>query len=89
MIEGNDWDDNVEGDAVEGTVVCVGREEMLQAFNAMKTGNAHGPSEVSLELVTPSIVGIQMMAEICHRIIDAFGMPVEWALSVVVPIFML
>ena len=29
----NDWDHNVEGDAIEGPVVCVGREEVLQAFN--------------------------------------------------------
>ena len=26
MNEGNDWDHNVEGDTVEGTVVCVSRE---------------------------------------------------------------
>ena len=29
MNEENDWDRNVEGDAVEGPVVCVGREEVL------------------------------------------------------------
>ena len=27
------------------------------------------------------------MAEICQRVLDGFGMPVEWALSTVVPIF--
>ena len=26
------------------------------------------------------------MAEICQRVLDGFGMPVEWALSIVVPI---
>ena len=31
--EENDWDHNVEGDAVEGPVVCVSREEVLQALN--------------------------------------------------------
>ena len=29
------------------------------------------------------------MAEICQRVIDGFGMPVEWALIIVVPIFQL
>ena len=29
----NDWDCNVELDAVEGQVVCVNREEVLQALN--------------------------------------------------------
>ena len=29
MNEENDWDHNVAGDAVEGPVVCVRREEVL------------------------------------------------------------
>ena len=33
----NDWDYNVEGDAVVGLVFCVSREEVLQALNEMKT----------------------------------------------------
>ena len=48
MIEDNDWDNNVEGDAVEGPVVCVSRGEVLQAIIKMKTGKTPGPSEVSL-----------------------------------------
>ena len=48
----------------------------------------HGPSEVSLELIAASGgVGIQVMAEIYQNIQDRFGMPAEWALSIVVPIF--
>ena len=33
MNEENDWDHNVKGDAVEGPVVCLSREEVLQALN--------------------------------------------------------
>ena len=33
MSEENDWDHDVEGRAVEGTVVCVIREDVLQALN--------------------------------------------------------
>ena len=33
MNEENDWDHNVEVDAVEGPVVYVSREEVLQALN--------------------------------------------------------
>ena len=29
----NDWDHNVDDDAVESPVVCVSREEVLQALN--------------------------------------------------------
>ena len=38
MNEENDWAHDDEGDAVEGPVVCVGREEVLQALNEVKTG---------------------------------------------------
>ena len=41
--EENDWDHNVEGDAVEGPVVSGSREEVVHALNEMKTGKAPGP----------------------------------------------
>ena len=51
---------------------------MLQALNEMKTGAAPGPSEVSLELIAANGgVGIQVVAKICQKVIDGFGMPVE------------
>ena len=54
----------------------------------MTTGKAPGPSEVSLELIVASRgLGIQVMAEICWKVLDGFEMPAEWALCVVVPIF--
>ena len=74
----NDWDRNVEGDAVEGPVVCVSKEGVLQALNEMEAGKVPGPSNVSLELITASGgVGIQVMAEICQKVLDGFGIPVE------------
>ena len=54
----------------------------------MKTGKNPEPSEVSLELIAASGgVGIQVMAEICQKVLDGFEMPAEGALSIVVPIF--
>ena len=44
MNEENYWDYNVEGVAVEGPVVCISREEVLQALNEMKAGKTSGPS---------------------------------------------
>ena len=88
MKEENDWDHNMEGDGVVGPVVCVSREEALQAINEMKTEKDPGPSEVSLGLIAASGgVRIQVMAEICSNILDGFGMPAELALSIVAPIF--
>ena len=50
----------------------------------MKTGNAPGPSDVSLELTAASGgIGIQVIAEIYQRALDGFGMPAEWTLSIV------
>ena len=61
MNEENDWHHNIERDGV----VSVGRVEVLQALNEIKTGNAPGLSEVSLELIAAASwhVGIQVMAE--------------------------
>ena len=49
-----DCDHSVEGDAVRVPVVCVGREEVLQVLNEIKTGLAHEASYVSLELMVAS-----------------------------------
>ena len=63
--EENDLDDNVGGDAVEGPVFCVSKEEVVYALNKIKPGMACGPSNVSLELIAASReAGIQVMAEI-------------------------
>ena len=51
---------------------------MLQAMNEIKAGKGPGPSEVSIELIAACLgVGIDEMAEICHRVLDLFGMPIE------------
>ena len=52
--EENDWDHNGKGDAVEGPVVCVSREDVLQASYEMKTGKSPGSSDASLELIAAS-----------------------------------
>ena len=83
----NEMSMDVNRNAVEGPVICVSREEMLQAWNEMKTGKSLGPSEISLKLIAASGgVGNQLMAEICQAVLDGFGMPVEWTFSIVLPI---
>ena len=44
----------MEGDAVEGPVDCLSRDDVLHALNETKTGKYPGPSEVSLELIAAS-----------------------------------
>ena len=61
---------------------------MVQALNVMKTGKVPETPNVSLELIAASRgIGIQVMAEIGQKVQDGLEMPVEWALSIVVPIF--
>ena len=38
MNEENDWDHNVEGDEVEGPIDWLCRDEVVQVWNEMKTG---------------------------------------------------
>ena len=67
MNEVNEWDHNVEEDAVEYPICCVSREEVMQTLKEMKAEELPGPSKVSLELIAASSgVGIQVIAEICQ-----------------------
>ena len=44
----------------------------------MKTGKAPERSEVSLLLIAANGgVGIVMMADVCQKVLDGFGMPAE------------
>ena len=47
MDEENDWDHNAVGKAVEGQVVCVGREEVLQTLDENR--NSPRISKISLD----------------------------------------
>ena len=68
----------MEGGVVEGSTDCVSIDKMLQASNKTKTGKVHGPSDASLELfVISEEVGIRVTADLCHRVLDGFGMPAE------------
>ena len=54
----------------------------------METGKAHGLIDVSLEMISGCWEeGIQVMVELCHRVLHGFGMPAEWTLEIVVSIF--
>ena len=68
MNEESDWDHDVEGDAVEGAVCCVSRDEVVQVLSEMKSEKASQPSDVSLVLNAASNeVKIYVMVELCLR----------------------
>ena len=75
-------------DAVEGPTEMITRGEIVKAMGKMKSGKAAGPSKVSLEMITSSgVVEINVMMELCQQVLDGRGMPEEWKMSVVIPIF--
>ena len=88
MNEENEWDQNVQADLVEGPVERVSGEEVVKALRKMKAGKAAGPSELSVEMTAASEeIRTDVMVELSQSVLDGRGMPEEWALSVVVPIF--
>ena len=77
-----------EAELVEGPVERVSWKEVLKAIREMKAGKAAGPSEVSVEMIAASgEIGIGVMVELCQGVLDGRGMPDDWVLSDVVPIF--
>ena len=50
----NYMDYNVEGDAVESLMDSVGRDEVVQGLDEMKTIKSSSPSDVSLKLIAVS-----------------------------------
>ena len=60
----------------------------IKIYHFIKTGKAPGHSKASLELIAANMeAGIQMMVDLCLRLLDGLKVPAEWAISRVVPIF--
>ena len=60
----------------------------MKSLGKMKAGKAAGPSEVCVEMIAAS-EEIDVMVELCQSVLAGRGMPDEWALRVMVPIFKL
>ena len=64
------------------------REDIMETFKYLKIEKAPEPTEVYAEMIIASgDVGIRVLMEHCHRILDEKGMPEDWATSVAIPIF--
>ena len=88
MNEENDWDQMTKVDVVERPIEKVTRGEIVKAMEGIKRGKATGPSELSMEMITASgKIGIDVMTELCQGVLNGRGMPEDWALSVVLPLF--
>ena len=77
--EENEWNHMVETDVVEVLVEKVARNDIVETMDKMKSGKATGPSEVCVEMIVASDeIGVQVMMELCQRVLDGRGMPDEW-----------
>ena len=64
------------------------REEIIEASKYLKIGKALGSTKVYAQKILASgDVGIKVLMELCHRILDGKRMPEDWATSVAIPIF--
>ena len=50
-------------------------------------GKAREPLGVNTMTVESSETGIYMIMKLCQRVLDGGGMPDEWRISVIVPVF--
>jgi hypothetical protein len=88
MNEENEWDGEVEADVVQGPIERVTAGEVMRAIKAMKLGKASGVTEVVAEHVVASgKIGVEVMAEICNRVLAGESMPEDWRDSVLVPLY--
>ena len=73
---------------MEGPIENVTCKEMAISIKVMKPGKVAGPSEVCAEMISASgEVGVGVMVELCQRVLNGKGMPDEWQISVLLPIF--
>ena len=79
MNEDNEWDQLADADTVEGPIERVTREEIMEAFKHLMIEKAPGPTEIYAKMILASVdVGIRVLMELYHRILDGNGMPEDW-----------
>ena len=88
MNEENELDQIADADAVDGPIERVMRDEIMEKFKYLTIGKVPGPTEAYTEMILASgDVGITVVIELCHRILDRKGLPDDWSTSVVITIF--
>ena len=85
MNEENELDQIADAD---GLIERVMRDEIMEEFKYLTIGKVPVPTEAYTEMILASgDVGITVLIELCHRILDRKGLPDDWSTSVVIPIF--
>ena len=88
MNEENECVQIADADTVDRPIKRVLREEIMKALRYVKIVRAPGPTEVYAETIQASgDVGIGVLVELCHIILDGKVIPEDWASTVAIPIF--
>ena len=88
MNEENELDQIADADVLDGPIERVMRDEIMEEFKYVTIGKVPVPTEVYTEMILASgDVGITVLIELYHRILDRKGLPDDWSTSVVIPIF--
>ena len=86
LNEENAWDGIIPDVINDGEVGEITPEEVKVALKQMKSGKACGISGVSTEMLVHSgEVGIEVLTDICNKILNGSRLPGDWTRSVLVP----
>ena len=88
MNEEYSWDENVEANCVYGPVMRIAEIEVWNAMKDMKMGKAAGMTGITAEhFLASGAIGVQVVTELCNRVLDGGKMPTDWNESVLIPIY--
>jgi len=88
LNEENEWSGRVEVGEVEGEIEEITVEEITAALKQMKQGKACGISDVCTEfLIHSGQVGVDVMKDICNRVLNGDSIPEDWKNSILVPLY--
>ncbi|KAK3507852.1 hypothetical protein QTP70_001473 [Hemibagrus guttatus] len=89
MNEENEREKRVEGvNSVEQKVDKIRKDEVRKALKRMKSGNAVGPDDITVEVwKCLGEAGVEFLTSLFNRVLESERMPEEWRRSVLVPIF--
>ena len=84
----NVWDGIVEGDSVQGPAEEITEKEVEDAIRSMKSRKAGGPTGIMGDMLKAAgSWGIKRMTEICNLVLKEGCIPVDWELSILVPLY--
>ena len=88
LNEENEWDGVLNDIEIDGEMDDISSDEVRAAMKQMRSGKACGISGVCSEfLVRSGEVGVEVMRDICNKVLRGSSMPEDWTNSLLVPLY--